>query len=298
MDIWEAAKNDDLSTLKKLLASDPSLLDRKEDDEWGCTPLRLAARNGAVSCVKHLLEAGANPDIRCNKGFTPLYRAAEYGHVEAVRLLLEHHANPDIQTSECNTALMRACCGKSGEIIDLLMEHNANPKITNNIGKTAWHYAEAVVLKEKLVIYETNYQPRVRKIEAVKTPSVQANLARLDKILKDRKKPENAAAGEDESWLYLPPSRIVRVDQLPAVDLCLKEIFDFEARRQTTVTEDFAVGSIAVEHRDFDDIKNMDMVEKALEKFTQAGGNVDPGVLMRGYCTRKKGDLDGLKKSI
>ncbi|CAN0526033.1 unnamed protein product, partial [Ectocarpus sp. 12 AP-2014] len=53
-----------------------------------CTPLHLAADNGCIASIITLLEAGANPNCRTEKGATPLFSVAWIGNVAAVRLLL------------------------------------------------------------------------------------------------------------------------------------------------------------------------------------------------------------------
>ncbi|KAH8428032.1 ankyrin repeat domain-containing protein [Aspergillus melleus] len=47
-------------------------------DRMGRTPLQEAARSGDLECVQFLLQAGANPNSRDNRGLTPLHATAEY----------------------------------------------------------------------------------------------------------------------------------------------------------------------------------------------------------------------------
>ncbi|KAI9043325.1 uncharacterized protein KD926_003855 [Aspergillus affinis] len=47
-------------------------------DRMGRTPLQEAARSGDFECVQFLLQAGANPNSRSNRGLTPLHAAAEH----------------------------------------------------------------------------------------------------------------------------------------------------------------------------------------------------------------------------
>ena len=56
--------------------------------------LLSAAAAGDAGSVRHLLEGGADVDVRGGWGVTPLMEAASRGHTEVVRLLLEYGADP------------------------------------------------------------------------------------------------------------------------------------------------------------------------------------------------------------
>jgi ankyrin repeat protein len=56
--------------------------------------LQSAASAGDAGSVRHLLEGGADVDVRGAWGVTPLMAAASRGHTEIVRLLLEYGADP------------------------------------------------------------------------------------------------------------------------------------------------------------------------------------------------------------
>ena len=59
------------------------------------TPLMVGARAGNGVVVSHLLEAGADADLRTGTGVTALHLAAGAGSVEAVSALLDHGAGVD-----------------------------------------------------------------------------------------------------------------------------------------------------------------------------------------------------------
>lgn len=87
-----------------------------------------------------LLEAGADPNIKDNKGKTPLHDTALYDcRYEDVDCLLGLHANPNIQDREGKTPLhyyAAYCTSKSREIMDLLVKNGADLSIKDNDGKT------------------------------------------------------------------------------------------------------------------------------------------------------------------
>lgn len=62
----------------------------------GKTALYIASRNGYAHHVSLLLNAGADPNIICEKGMTALHIAAKYGYPEIVSLLLAAGVNPNI----------------------------------------------------------------------------------------------------------------------------------------------------------------------------------------------------------
>jgi ankyrin repeat protein len=67
----------------------PQLLNSPSD---GATPLWLAARAGHTSCVKLLLEAGADASIPNRKGVTPLDVAIQRKRTEIINLLQDKPA--------------------------------------------------------------------------------------------------------------------------------------------------------------------------------------------------------------
>jgi len=54
--------------------------------------------------VKMLLEAGADPNARQERGFVPLHDAAMNGNTALVELLLKHGARADAKTDDGKTA--------------------------------------------------------------------------------------------------------------------------------------------------------------------------------------------------
>ena len=61
----------------------------------GATPLWIAAQEGHLDVVQHLVEVGAHKDQATNYGATPLCIAAQEGHLDVVRHLVEVGAHKD-----------------------------------------------------------------------------------------------------------------------------------------------------------------------------------------------------------
>ena len=90
-----ACSGGELSKVKSLLESDPSLVHKTTKDGEHC--LHLSALSGNAEIVKLLLEAGADPDVRSKweQGLRmhPLSWSTFYGRHEIITLLLEHGAD-------------------------------------------------------------------------------------------------------------------------------------------------------------------------------------------------------------
>ncbi|XP_062498948.1 ankyrin repeat and SAM domain-containing protein 3-like [Corticium candelabrum] len=78
-----AARLNHVTIMKKLFSVGVSV---DINDNEGCTPLLFAARNGHVSCVDFLLNHGASPHHKSQRG-SPLDVAKQHGHVDVVQMM-------------------------------------------------------------------------------------------------------------------------------------------------------------------------------------------------------------------
>lgn len=62
-------------------------------DVFGCTALHYACREGHLNIVKHLIDAGADPDIRENYGFTPTHESVVCNNLEILTYLVEKNCD-------------------------------------------------------------------------------------------------------------------------------------------------------------------------------------------------------------
>jgi hypothetical protein len=75
-------------------------------DDWGLTPLHLAAKYGHVSTIRKLLAAGASPNSHAsNDGFTPLHVAVQEREEEVISVLLAAHAEIEAKDGHGRTPL-------------------------------------------------------------------------------------------------------------------------------------------------------------------------------------------------
>lgn len=87
-----ACSNDDLETARQCFKDRPE--DLNQPDNYGNTPLHIAALEGFVDIVQFLLQSGAEVDTRNIYQETPLMNAVEFAHIKVAKLLLEYGANP------------------------------------------------------------------------------------------------------------------------------------------------------------------------------------------------------------
>ena len=108
----------------------------KARDAVGNTPLMHATVYGNLSCVRLLIEQGAEVNARNAAGATALMRAA-FDH-EKIRLLADHGADVNARSALGNTALLLAARpANSHRAVELLLAHGADAKATNHFGATA-----------------------------------------------------------------------------------------------------------------------------------------------------------------
>ena len=113
--------------------------DRQPD---GSTPLQWAVYEVDVPEVRRLINAGADVSAANDYGATPMGLAAEIGHTEMLGLLLDAGADPDAPNGDGQTALMLAARSGSVDIARALLERGADVNARENWrGQTALIWA-------------------------------------------------------------------------------------------------------------------------------------------------------------
>jgi len=169
-DFFSAIKNDDSTTIQRLLARgfdantldsegahglilairetspkaanvliDASKINLNTFNALGESPLMLAALKGQLALSDKLVKKGADVN---KPGWTPLHYAASNGHVEVIKLLLEHHAYIDAESPNGSTPLMMASMYGNAQSVKLLLDEGADPLLKNQIGLTALQFAQ------------------------------------------------------------------------------------------------------------------------------------------------------------
>ncbi|XP_054431424.1 ankyrin repeat and SOCS box protein 3 isoform X2 [Pteronotus mesoamericanus] len=92
-------------------------------DDFGITPLFVAAQYGKLESLSILISSGANVNCQALDKATPLFIAAQEGHTECVELLLSSGADPNLYCNEDNWQLPIHAAAQMGhtEILDLLI---------------------------------------------------------------------------------------------------------------------------------------------------------------------------------
>jgi ankyrin repeat protein len=135
----EAAKRDQVNKLQELLSTDENWLENR--DKYQRTPLHSAARYGAVSAARLLLDRGADYNVKDEKENTPLHLASIFRHDEIVDLLIQHKADVDLLNSQWQTPMHLASLYGNPESIKLLLAGGVKINIRDADGNTPLHIA-------------------------------------------------------------------------------------------------------------------------------------------------------------
>ena len=136
-DVFEASALGDLETVRKLVGGDQALVNAFSAD--GFYPLGLAAFFGHSSVVEFLLKSGADVKISARNAqkVTALHGAVARRDVRTVKMLLEAGADPNARQERGFVPLHDAAANGSLPLVELLLEHGARADAKADDGKTA-----------------------------------------------------------------------------------------------------------------------------------------------------------------
>lgn len=142
--LLNAAKNNDIATVKMLIQSGVSLEVKDNDNR---TALLLATRNNNIEVCKLLIAAGANVNALDNIHDSPFLYAGASGYTDIVALCLNNGADFTIFNRYNGTALIPACERGHVETVKEIIKRKDFPiDHINRLGWTA--LMEAIVLSD------------------------------------------------------------------------------------------------------------------------------------------------------
>jgi len=146
-ELFEAARNGDLETVKRIFRTSRGLLVM---DEQGATPVHWAAFGGHVNVLEYLLDnLGFPPNDRNRDNVTPLHWAAYNGHRSAVDFLISRGAGIEARDSGGRTPLLVAAATGQADVVDYLIQKGADINAVASNGDTPLRVAR---LRGKLEI--------------------------------------------------------------------------------------------------------------------------------------------------
>jgi len=146
-------------------------------DFTGQTPFLLASLSGDVETMRLLLKHGADPKITTFEGTNALMAAAgvnwvynqtytegEKALLEAVKMCLELGMDVNATNSMGLTAVMGSANRGTDSIIEFLVSKGARLDLKDNVGRTAYNWAEGIFLATHAAVPKPSTMALIQKL--------------------------------------------------------------------------------------------------------------------------------------
>lgn len=138
----KAVKDRDGDAATEILNQPGTTIINTRDITSGDTGLHLVVQRRDTLWVRFLLQRGANPNIRNNKGQTPIQLATTMNFVDGVEELIKKGASIDVADSQGETPLIAAVHQRSVPLVARFLKEGADPDRNDNSGRSARDYME------------------------------------------------------------------------------------------------------------------------------------------------------------
>lgn len=138
----QAVKEGKGQEVADLLAKPGASVINAHTRENGEGALHIVVRRNDATYTRFLLEHGADPDIRDNRGTTPLMLAVTQNAPACIEALLAHDADPNVANDNGETPLVRAVQMRNLGLVRTLLKAGADPDQADHLaGMSARDYA-------------------------------------------------------------------------------------------------------------------------------------------------------------
>lgn len=136
--VKEAKGNDVVAILDR---PGSNIINTKERGS-GDGALHIVTKRGDLTYLRYLLQKGADPNIRDDRGNTPMILAVQGGHRDMIPVLATARANPNLGNQSGVTPLILAVQARSIDMVRLLLAAKADPDEADRLaGQSARDYA-------------------------------------------------------------------------------------------------------------------------------------------------------------
>jgi len=243
------------------------------------SPLNEAIKLNETKIAMLLLEKGAKEQAHERL----LHMTALNGNLELAAELVALGHDVNQRDDERMTPLHYAAQKNNAAILHFLLANGADKALKDKHGRTALSLAQQYALKENIDLLQGN----APAIEPVKRKPVV-----LAPVEPPKPMPAPAATGndplfDDESWKLAGKGKLIHINFYPELGRRMTEIFNFESRERTIISENLHLRTEAINGQSFDKL-NEETLSKALEEFRKLGGQVDENKVFKDRMLKAK----------